>query len=236
MIEEETERRFDSATEALDEFFRELIGVEGFELEMLSILPLEHFLIQISPGIDTHASKSGGVFYTVQDSTGAYLGGAAQRLPEAHSVVVQICASNVFEGAELPASLRSVAHMMILGQFPAATRRGPSLGSDFMLRYGLRSLAIFARDAFGLALTRSDGPTTLSACDAVCMVANQHGLNIPYTRLRDWCSHGDHSEFRNRADAVSNYLKDLFLAENGILKNEPTPFGVFSELSRMRRI
>lgn len=236
MVSPESEDKFDRATEALAEGFRELEKLGGVSLAELLDAPYTHLIISCTPGITQRFTEAGGVYYEVEEYASLYLGGAAQKLPEALDALKTICASNVFEGAKMPTSLRMKAHSLILGNFPGAKRRGPPLSKNFTLKFAMRQSALSARNAFDLSLTRHDGPTTMSACDAVSMVAEKFGLRVPYKSLESWCTSKKHQGFRDRADSIWNHLTDQYLISVGALTKSPTSLsGPFAELGRMRK-
>ncbi len=236
MVSPELETRFDEATIQVDELFTELVQQSGQGLGEFLNVSYTHLIISFIPGIRTVPSEGGGVYYEVNEAASVFLGGAAQKLPEALDVLKSICASNVFEGAEMPQSLRMKAHMLILGKFPGAKRRGPPLSQDFTQKFLMRQIALDIRDFFELTLTRHDGPTTLSACDAVSMVANKHGVDVQYKALESWCTHAKFKGFRERADAIWHHIVDDYLVSVGALKNSPSGLsGPFTELGRMRK-
>ncbi|MDP5217149.1 hypothetical protein Q5Y75_07965 [Ruegeria sp. 2205SS24-7] len=235
MIPEELEDQFDLATAAIEGGIQDLLGPEKISLEDVTEIGLTHFLIFVLPGIGIRETEGGYVHYEVDNDAASLLGGAAQSLPEALDVMVEVCAMNTFVGAPLPDALRSNAAMLIRGNFPGAKARGARPSKDFVMKFLLRQSALSVRDVFGLSLTRNaESENTLSACDAVSMVVERHGLTVPYRRLSEWCTHADHQGFRNRADAMWNHLLDTFLIKTGALKKSSTPFGPFQELSRMR--
>ncbi|WP_299899950.1 hypothetical protein [uncultured Ruegeria sp.] len=236
MVSPELEDKFDRATEALAEGFRELEKFGGISLPALLDTSYTHLIISFTPGITRRFTEAGGVYYEVEEYASRYLGGASQKLPEALDALKTICASNVFEGAKMPESLRVKAHSLILGNFPGAKRRGPPLSKDFTLRFVMRQSALSVRNAFELSLTRHDGPRTMSACDAVSMVADQFGVRVTYKSLESWCTSKKHQGFRDRADAIWNHLTDQYLVKVGALKESPSNLsGPFAELGRMRR-
>lgn len=233
MVDEDLEDRFDTAAEVVDEIFSGLSWQLGGRLAEVGSLSYTRLLIAFHPGVGTVLTEGGGVYYVVDEKMAGFLGGAAQDIPEAADVVREICASNVFEGQPLPYHLRAIAFQLIKGTHRSAKRRGPKLDQDFLQRWLLRDAAIYLSDAYSLELTRYDGPRQMSACDVVSLVAKRHGFDVSFTRLRDWCSHADHREMRRRADALSNYFKDLQLIEWGALSARPL-YGPFAELARMR--
>lgn len=184
------------------------------------------------------AVGGGQCVYEIDELTAANLAGAAQRLPEAYDVMREICAVNVFHGAPLPAHLRMAASQIIRGTFPKASRTGPPIGSDFVVRMLAYSGAKYCRDAFHLTLTRNeerrDG-LRISACDAVADAAKALEIPVQYKNLADWCQAKRFLGFRERADAIMGYFHDLELVRVGALKRPNSPFGPFPALGHMRK-
>lgn len=238
MVEEGLEERFDAAAKALDGILTDIQDKTGIRFGELNDLSFTRIVISLHPGIQTTIiSRSGGngIYYMVDERAAGFLQGAAQELPEAADVVQEICASNVFEGAPLPYSLRCAAYEMIKGTYPKANRRGAKLKGDFLKRWLLRWAAIDVSEVFDLPLTRHDGITTMSACDVVILVAECHKMNVSFNLLRDWCTHRDYREMRKRADSLTNLLKDSMLIEWGVLKARAPMYGPFLELALMRK-
>ena len=238
MIHQDLEERFDAAAEMLDAFLREIQSETGKPFGDLNEISFTRLMISLHPGIQeivVSRSNSNGIYYVVDERAAAYLQGAAQDLPEAADVIEEICASNVFEGAAIPYSLRCAAFEMIKGTYPRAKRRGAKLTGDFFKRWLLRWAAIDISETFDLPLTRYDGVTTLSACDVVSLVVQRHRMNVSFNLLRDWCTHKDHREMRKRADSLTNFLKDAQLIEWGVLKARAPAYGAFLELALMRK-
>ncbi|WP_146227863.1 hypothetical protein [Rhodobacter viridis] len=234
MISEDLEERFDKGAEVVDEIISELCATTGMSLVELGNQTFERWIVELSPGIRTHLLPSGGLAYDVEDAVGNQLVGMSGREPFAASIIAEICGSNVYEGCPVPRTLRGAAFQLIHGTFKAAQRTGPKASEDFAMRALLRGLAIFIHQAFDLSLTRYDGPKAMSACDAVSLVAAKHGVSVPFTRLRDWCTHPKHEEFRLRADSLERFMKDLQLVALGI-KSQESLYGPFLEFARMRK-
>lgn len=225
--------RFRAATAVVDECFEELKAYLRKDFADLESPSYVHLVIHYLPGVETVLTPNGTVYYVVDDALAAYLSGAAQDLPDAAEIIREICASNIMEGQPLPYNLRCAAFSMIKGSFPAATRRGRRVDGQFCQRWLFREAAIYVRDAFDLHLTRNEASGEMSACDAVSQVAARHRVDVPFERLRDWCTHKSHREFRVRADSLSNVIRDLSLIELGALRSRG-PFGPIAELARMR--
>lgn len=212
------------------EKFKETYGVSFLEVCELSFVD---FLIEIHPGVETILTKGGGVYHVVDEGWANQISGAAQILPEALEVALEICARNTYEGRPLPYGLRTTASMLIRGTFNGKKRRGPPLRPDFGKRWILFENAVFLSQFYQVELTRNEASAENSACDVMVEVARRFGLEVTYTALRDWCTKAKHADFRARAEIISNYYKDLALCNSGAL-NRPTEFGPFIELGRMR--
>lgn len=226
-----------SPIELLRQSYGQWEQISGEPLKELLSIEYIRFLIQFHKGIETHIIRNGqGIYYTVDDATSKIICGAAQQVPEAAEVVRQIIASNVFESAPLTYDMRCVASQMIRGSFPAKTRRGGPVQSNFLQRWFLFSSAVTLSDAFGnlVPLTRNDASPEHSACDFVVSVAAEFGIGLNYTAIRDWCTSKKHEQFRLRAKSLSNYFKDLYLSELGVISNNRV-FGPFAEMARMQQ-
>lgn len=234
-VDFDLEQRFDSATEALDLRFSEMKAQLGYDLSGLADLSYKHFVLGVIHGVQRVITGSNGldaVYYEVTEEAGFLLSASAQRHPEAAEIAMEICASNNSAGKVLPESLRPLAASFIRGDAPVAKQPGKPISTGFVERFILYDAVLYVRDAFGLKIARSGGEESLSACDAVSMVARRHGLELPYTRLRDWCQSPKSAQFRRKADALSNHLKDAFLLEIGVLKRE----SVYGPLRGMLRL
>ena len=233
MVDEELEEKFDAAAEALSEIFNEFETALGCPLGDIGDVTFKRLIISFTPGIETVLTDGGGVFYKVENDTAVFLGGAAQRIPEAAEVYREICASNIYEGAPLPQNMRRASMLMIRGDYPDARRKGRKLDGDFLRKWLLVWAAEYVRDAFDLELTRHDGPKTMSACDVVSQVAERFGWQVGPTLLRDWCHHKKYRAMRQRAGAFTRYFKGRILHRYGVLREDGNRFGPLGELARM---
>ncbi|WP_323765890.1 hypothetical protein [Marinovum sp.] len=233
---EKNESDYQRAVLAAREWLDELQSI-GVTSEILSNSSFTHFLTLTTPGIRRIAKEGGQFVYEIDDLAAANLCGAAQRLPEAYDVLREVCTTNVFHGAVLPAHCRMAASQIIRGSFPNAKRTGPPIGGNFVMRMLAYNGAKYCRDAFQLTLTRneerSDG-LRLSACDAVVEAAKSQEIHIEYKNLADWCLAKKFLGFRERADAIMGYAHDLELVRVGALKQPNSPFGPFPAIGHMR--
>jgi hypothetical protein len=234
MVSEELEEKFDAAAAALTETFKEFEVALGCPLSEVGEITFKRLIISYTPGIETLFTETGGVFYRVEENTAVFLGGAAQRFSEAHDIYREICASNIFEGAPLPKPMRSAAMLMVREQYPGAKRAGRKLDGDFLRKWLLVWAAEHARDAFGLKLTRYDGPQAMSACDVVSQVSERFGWEIDPIKLRDWCQHKKYAQTRRRAEAFTRFFKDRILHKSGAVQGDGHPFGPIGELALMQ--
>ncbi|MHA7826911.1 MAG: hypothetical protein ACX93P_05040 [Roseovarius sp.] len=233
---EDLEVRFDSATEVIGEVFTELEKTIGASLGTVGDTTFKRLIIDHTPGVRTEFTTNGGVYYIVDPKTGEFLSGAAQNIPEAVEIVREICASNAFEGAPLPYSLRCISMMIILGDTAhLAKRAGPKLSGDFFKKWLLFWASIHAHEAFGLTLTRHKGPNAMSACDAASLVASQHGICVTAKELMDWCTHTKYQPMRARARAFIAYYRGQMLRDQGIITSNEHPFGPLQELAMSLR-
>jgi len=223
---EDLEERFDKAAEVIESEFSELENAVGTSLGEVDDTSYIRLVIATTPGIQTKFTDKGGVYYIVEPETAGFLGGAAQDIPEAAEIVREICASNVFEGAALPYSLRCAAVMIINGQIShLAKRRGPKLSGAFFIKWILYWATIHAHEAFGLKLTRREGENAMTAPDAVSLVAAQHGVAVKPRQIMEWLTHERYASMRNRADPLIAFFRGQMLRKQGILTTNEHPFG-----------
>jgi len=207
-------RALEYVRDALAEF-PESFGCSIAEFQELDTVSLQ---IQLIHGVETIMPSPNQVYHHVSDEAANYLYFASETVPDAYDAALEICVRNLINGAPLPNMLRQFIVDKLTGKFKPAKRLGSPPSRQFPMRWLIYSQALFLADAFEIPITRNDGSSEHSACDVLVKAASEHGVELKYTTIRDWCNHKDYKNFRIRADALRNYAKDVFLSKQGILR------------------
>lgn len=172
--------------------------------------------ISLQPDIEAVFPEPNRVFHRVSESAGWSLLGSSQISTDAYDIAVEICARNIVNGAPLPEGLRIFAHQLLRKGIKRPPGQGTNPDAPFGQKWILYSLVQTVCDVFGLRATRNEATSPASACDVVAEAARRHGLDLKETTLRDWCTHRDSARFRERANGLINYVKDIYLVRLGL--------------------
>jgi len=206
------------ALEFASQNFGQIDQVFGDKLDQLVTQDTVSVIIEIMEGIETIIPEPRRVYHTVSDHAANILFFAAKKFPDAFDAAMEICERNLFNDAPLPYMLRLFIIKNLSGKFQRTRRKGPPPSQDFILRWVIYEEAKNVSYVFGMSLTRNEASPELSACDVVVEAAARHDVCLKYTTVRDWCIHKDYANFRIRADALSDYLKDRYLQKLGVLR------------------
>jgi len=200
--------------------FADLPKLFGCNLAGLKELDWVELAIALHPRIETLVPDERRVYHKVPDDVALFLAGAAQTHRDAYDMLVAIAQRNIVNSAPIPVDFQHVVFKILEGDFPVPTKRGARPSPEFAQKWVLRESALFTRDLFDLPLSRNEAKCDdESACDAVVIGAEQLGFAVKYNAVRDYCIHKDYAGFRERADHLTNFVKNLFLLQTGVIKD-----------------
>ena len=211
------DKRYDDALDFASENLGETQTLFGCSLSELDDFSVVDLLLALDDQVQTHVPQPTKIYHTVTDAGARALYFEAQENPDAYDVATRICTDNLHNDAPLPFMLRMFIVEQLNGRYERKKRKGPLPGKDFARRWFLYEETKFISLAFEIPLTRNDA-SKISACDCVVTAADWFGVKLNYNTIRDWCSHDDYISFRRRADGLTNYVKDKYLIELGVLK------------------
>ncbi len=200
------------ATEGTEEFLSQV------PLKKLRSMEVPEFIIDFHPEIQARGTSPAKQTYLVSNRMALSIAVNAERNPDFFRVASLICAANVFNGEQVPKSLRPFAFKALQENRKPPSRRGPKAGKDFIIKMLLRKLSLDIELLFDIDLARNDGKDGGSACDIVIEVAKKNGYFVEYNTVRDWCQNPNAEGFRRKADSLLGILLDTYLISLGALK------------------
>jgi hypothetical protein len=183
--------------------------IYGVEFKDLHSIEIENALLHhytdvefISDSAENQDSKSIGGYYVVSDRSALEIAILAQNNHSVAMMANKIVTWNLYADKPVPrpllkVAIRRMSYGLVPNAFPPPKKGFPKI---FVLRVYAHLVAVGVAELYQLPLTRNDGSPEHSACDVVSEAAKNLGVDIPYTRLRDWCSHKDNKAFREVSD------------------------------------